>query len=590
MREGLVRVALVLAPAVAALMPARGQSCAPIQVSASSGTANDNFATATGASTDTVVCGAPNRKVGANPFQGQAFVFRFVSAAWNPEGTLTASDGAANDTFGSSVAIAGDTIIVGAPGKASGTATYQGAVYVFTRSGATWTQQAKLTATDGAAGDNFGCSVAIFGDTAIVGAYGKSGGANFYQGAAYVFVRTGSSWTQQAKLTASDGAANDFFGVSVSLGLDAAAIGADGKTISGATAQGAAYVFKRTGTAWAQQARLVAQDGVAGDYFGTSVSLSGSSLAVGALYKASGANAYQGAGYVFLSSGVSWTQQAKLTASDGGAFDYFGSSCVLSGDSVAFGAPNQTIGANPAQGSAYVYVRSGATWTQQSKLLSAAGLSDEWFGASVAFAGSAAVTGAAQQKVGPNVGQGAAYIFGSNIPINIIQQPVSVTNCTQTATAMTITAAGTGPFNYQWQWRAAPAVPAWIPVAAGLNAGGARTFTAANTTGPSLSISGYSQTSGALPFAEFRCLVSNTCGNATSNAATLQVCWCDLNCDQLVDDLDFVFFSGAYNLFECTEPGMPASCPSDFNFDGVVDDVDFAIFATAYDALACPTP
>src|SRR5207247_2438966 len=168
---------------------------------------------------------------------------------------LTASDGAASDEFGWSVAISGDTVVVGAfldDVVANGD---QGSAYVFSRSGTTWTQQAKLTASDGAASDEFGCSVAISGDTVVVGAYLDNVGANTDQGSAYVFVRSGTIWTQQQKLTASDGAASDGFGYSLAISGDVVVVGAFGDDVGANADQGSAYVFVRNVTTWTQQAQ-----------------------------------------------------------------------------------------------------------------------------------------------------------------------------------------------------------------------------------------------------------------------------------------------------------------------------------------------
>ncbi|MSQ08671.1 MAG: hypothetical protein EXR44_05165, partial [Dehalococcoidia bacterium] len=189
---------------------------------------------------------------------------------WTQQQKLTASDGAANDFFGYSVAVSGDTAVVGAWGDDSA----KGSAYVFTRSGSTWTQQQKLTASDGAAIDYFGYSVAVSGDTAVVGAYGDDS----YKGSAYVFTRSGSTWTQQQKLTASDGAANDYFGGSVAVSGDTAVVGAYGDD----SEKGSAYVFTRSGSTWTQQQKLTASDGAANDFFGWSVAVSGDTAVVGA--------------------------------------------------------------------------------------------------------------------------------------------------------------------------------------------------------------------------------------------------------------------------------------------------------------------
>jgi hypothetical protein len=217
---------------------------------------------------------------------------------------LTASDGAATDEFGSSVSLSsdGNTALVGAPDKHFGSNYNQGAAYVFTRSGSTWSEQQKLTVSDGAANDLFGCSVSLSGDgnTALVGASGKTVGSNDTQGAAYVFTRSGSTWSQQQELTASDGAAYDFSGNSVSLSGDGntALVGAYGKTVGSNDTQGAAYVFTRSGSTWSQQQELTASDGTASEYFGGSVSLSsdGNTPLVGNIVEYIG----QDAAYVFV--------------------------------------------------------------------------------------------------------------------------------------------------------------------------------------------------------------------------------------------------------------------------------------------------
>jgi hypothetical protein len=167
------------------------------------------------------------------------------------------------------------------------------------RSGTTWTQQQKLTASDGAATDNFGSSVALSGDTALVGASGDDVGGNANQGSAYVFVRTGTTWTQQQQLTASDGTTGDNFCISVALEGDTAVIGAGADDINGNADQGSAYVFVRTGTIWAQQQKLFAADGAANDFFGYSVALNGGTALVGAYLDDIGGNVDQGSAYIF---------------------------------------------------------------------------------------------------------------------------------------------------------------------------------------------------------------------------------------------------------------------------------------------------
>ncbi|MCG6975904.1 MAG: FG-GAP repeat protein, partial [Acidiferrobacterales bacterium] len=204
-------------------------------------------------------------------------------ASWaltiNEAQKLIASDGAAGDQFGRSVSVSGDTAVVGAYAKDSS----RGAAYVFTRTGDTWSYQAKLIAEDGVANDLFGFSVSVSGDTAIISAHSDDDNGNS-SGSAYVFTRSGSVWSQQAKLIAGDAAANDLFGVSVSVSGDTAVIGASLNDDNG-NASGSAYVFTRSGGVWSQQAKLLAADGAANDQFGRSVSVSGDTAVVGAYAK-----------------------------------------------------------------------------------------------------------------------------------------------------------------------------------------------------------------------------------------------------------------------------------------------------------------
>ena len=192
-----------------------------------------------------------------------------------------------------------------------------------------------LTASDGMAGDQFGYSVAIDGDTLVVGAYGV-GDNGFNSGSAYVFTRTGTIWTEQAKLTASDGAERDRFGWSVAIDVNTIVVGAWGDDDNGERS-GSAYVFTRSGTTWSQQTKLTASDGAARDQFGGSVAIAGDTIVVGAHQDDENGNR-SGSAYVFTRTETTWTQQAKLTASDGAADDIFGISVAIAGDTIVAGA------------------------------------------------------------------------------------------------------------------------------------------------------------------------------------------------------------------------------------------------------------
>ena len=364
------------------------------ELTASDGATNDEFGFSVAVSGDTVVVGAPYAEVGANQFQGAAYIFTKPGAGWadmTETAKLTASDGQANDEFGYSVAISGNTVVVAAEFATVGTSA-QGAAYVFTEPSSGWadmTQTAKLTASDGAAGDGFGCSVSISGNTAVVGA-DTAHGVNGPQGAAYVFDQPHSGWTnmtQTAKLTASDGQANDEFGCSVLISGSTAVVGAFAATVGINSHQGAAYVFTQPSSGWTnmtQTAKLTASDGQANDEFGCSVAVSGNAAVVGAAYATVGANDYQGAAYVFTEHGSHWanmTQTAKLTASDGQADDEFGTSVAISGDTVVVGEEMAQIGANDFQGAAYVFTMPNSGWTnmtETAKLTAPDGQADDF--------------------------------------------------------------------------------------------------------------------------------------------------------------------------------------------------------------------
>lgn len=175
----------------------------------------------------------------------------------------------------------------------------QGAAYVFTRSSGVWGVPQKLLASDGAATDFFGDGLALDNQTLVIGASGATIGANTDQGAAYVFVRNGSAWTEQAKLTADDGTENDWFGIGIGLDGDTVIIGSYYAEVNSNPMQGSAYVFTRSGSAWSQQQKLIAGDGTENDWFGRTVALDGDTVAIGAQYAEIDDNLYQGAAYVF---------------------------------------------------------------------------------------------------------------------------------------------------------------------------------------------------------------------------------------------------------------------------------------------------
>jgi len=338
---------------------------------------------------------------------------------------ITALDAEEDDEFGDSVSISGDTAVVGAPFDA-GAGIDIGSAYVFTRNGDIWTQQAKLTASDRTSGDEFGDSVSISGDTVIVGADGDDDGGFIGSGSAYVFVKPEGGWsgslTETAKLTASDPGRSDTFGDSVSISGDTVIVGAGRDddaclpTINLNCNSGSAYVFVKPGGGWSgsltETAKLTASDAASGDLFGPSVSISGDTAIVGA-----NGNGPGGSAYVFVKPEGGWsgslTETAKLTASDAAAFDGFGDSVSISGDTVIVGAGVDDDVA-PNSGSAYVFVRPAGGWSgnlnQDAKLTASDAAEEDRFGKSVSISGGTAIVGASRDDdVAPN--SGSAYRF-----------------------------------------------------------------------------------------------------------------------------------------------------------------------------------
>jgi hypothetical protein len=304
-----------------------------------------------------------------NNSTGVAYVYVRSGVSWLQEAELSPSDGMENSNFGSAVALSADgsAALVGALYDNNGT----GAAYVFAPGGSSWTQQFEVTAGDGTNGDGFGRPLAFSadGNTALIGAPNH----NHDTGAAYVFVRSGASWLQQAEFTPSDGAEGVSFG-------DAVTLSADGSTALIFNDTGVVDVFVRSGSSWSQQAELTASDGAENDGFGWALALSanGATAVIGAPFH----NDNTGAAYVFVRSGSSWLQQAELTPSDGAENDEFGRALALSadGNTTLIGAPYH----NNYTGTAYIFVRSGSNWTQQAEITPSHGAEDS-FGDAVAL-------------------------------------------------------------------------------------------------------------------------------------------------------------------------------------------------------------
>ena len=329
------------------------------RLTASDRAIEDQLGASVGIDGDTIVAGAPGEDGG----QGAGYTFARTGAtpSRNETAKLTATDGATGDNLGVSVAIDGDTIVAGATSDDVGTVASPGFAYTFARTGAAnRTQTAKLKASDGAADDRFGTSVAIDGDTIVAGAPQDDVGSTGDQGSAYTFARSGGDRTQTAKLTASDGAEGDVLGASVAIDGDTIVVGVPGDADAiGLHGRGSAYTFARSGGDRTQTARLTPSEDES-RALGGSVAIDGDTIVVGAAAEDIGSNHNQGSAYTFASTGGDRVETAKLTASDGAASDEFGGSVAIDGDTILVGAAGDDVGFNTNQGSATVFFTLGS--------------------------------------------------------------------------------------------------------------------------------------------------------------------------------------------------------------------------------------
>ncbi len=318
---------------------------------ADDGAAGDGFGFSVSISGGTILVGAPYATVGANGGQGAAYVFRQSGGSWSQEQKLVTAAGGASNNFGWSVAVSGATAIVSAPVAPVGENALQGNATVFTEDAGSWTEGPTLVAADGTGFATFGSAVAIDGDTIVIGA----NGVNSYFGAAYVFERSGTDWIQVARLAPDDGTTLEFFGISVAVSGENAIVGAYNQRVGDNNGQGSAYVFTASAGTWTQAQKLVASDGAASARFGLAVDIDGATALVGSYFADVDANVNQGAAYVFRLEGGTWNETDKLVASDGAADENLGNAVALSGDTALVGVLNAEIDGNAGAGAAVFF-------------------------------------------------------------------------------------------------------------------------------------------------------------------------------------------------------------------------------------------
>lgn len=358
---------------------------------------------------NTIIVGAPLDDTPGSTDAGRAFILTRVKNAWFLETTLRRSPGMANDYFGQAVAISRDYVLVGVPGAQVSGKAAAGMGISYRRSQSGVFNSNDFFSDDAQANDAFGSSIALSGNLAVVGAPYADPDAKTNAGKAYVFAysRTGNIWLPQTKLAPDDADAADFFGTSVSLSSTFALIGAPGDDNAGGTNAGGAYVFQRSGRIWTQQAKVRAEDAGPDDRFGSVVSLSGNVALIGAPFDDTSAGTNAGSAYLFLRSGRTWLPNGKLTADDGAADDFFGSSVALNRRNALVGAPlDDTSSGGTNAGSVYNFGPTSGwkKWVQLQKITDPAGASNDRFGFSVGLWGNTAAISAAYDDT----------IFGSN--------------------------------------------------------------------------------------------------------------------------------------------------------------------------------
>lgn len=319
-------------------------------------TQNSSFGVGLAIDGDTIVVGDQN-VVSGGALTGAAYVFQRQGTVWSLQQKLIPDQGGPDaefSSFGQVIAIQDDTIIVGAP-LYNTASNFAGAAFVYVRSGGTWTQTQKLTANDMAAEAVMGVSVAISGDTAVFGAVGDSiNGRN--SGAAYVFTRQNGVWSQQQKLKAHDPSENALFGQSVSASGDIIVVGAPGDIVGNHTV-GGAYIFRRGNTGWTNEKKLLSRDSDAVDGYGWAVAVDGNTIVVGHFGDQDVA-IVGGAAYVYqLNGNAGWSLKQKLIASDTAQFHNFGFRVAIDGDTILIGAHGDDRGGGAFDdfGAAYIY-------------------------------------------------------------------------------------------------------------------------------------------------------------------------------------------------------------------------------------------
>jgi uncharacterized repeat protein (TIGR01451 family) len=362
----------------------------------------DGYGRSASLSGDTLVVGAPNHSTGFGYQSGAAYVFVRSGSTWTEQQRLVSDTLAAQDYFGTSVSVSGDSLVVGAPGDDTGVAVDAGSAHVFSRAGSTWSEEATLFLPSGTTGNAFGTSVSLDGTMLLVGSPGEREGSVIEVGAAYVFVRSGVSWSLEQRL-ATTASFYLSFGKAVAVQAGTAVVGSRGHAplLNGA---GAAHVFVRAGSVWSEEQELTASLPEMEAGLGRAVAVSGDVVLAGAPDR----DRSSGSAYVFRRTGSTWDEEAKLDAPGTAHSDAIGSAVALDGDVLVVGAPQDDVPGGRGAGSAYVFVRTGATWSLQQKIMASDPSEDGRFGAAVTVSGDTLAVGA---PYAGDLDGGAVYVF-----------------------------------------------------------------------------------------------------------------------------------------------------------------------------------
>jgi len=347
--------------------------------------ANDNFGKTVSISGIYSIVGSLLDDVGTNVDQGSASIYQYNGNEWVLMQKLTDATGAANDNFGYSVSISGDFAVVGAGADDVGANTDQGSISIYHRNGNSWVLMQKITDATGVAGDFFGCSVSISGNNVIVGELGDDVSNSTNQGAVLFYQYNGSSWVLMQKASDTNGVPGDLLGNSVSISGNYAIAGAFQGDVGANTEQGWANIYQYDGSNWVLMQRIIDANGLASDFFGYSVSISGNYAIVGAFGDDFGTNLLQGSASIYQYNGSSWVLMQRITDPNGTANDFLGRNVSISGNYAIIGAEQDDVGINNDQGSASIYQRVGLRWVKLQYLTDPAGANSDMFGAATAI-------------------------------------------------------------------------------------------------------------------------------------------------------------------------------------------------------------